>query len=180
MSPGRLVLACSTTVWIRGESFGVALCFNLELMTEPPALLAFLPPPPKYLFRLSVGSPSRSPLYMSANPPNLPPKGLTAHCLPFHPLEQLACIIPLFAPSLPLLFHLLSTFCHRVHDPSACISDCLIAFSKQRLEGSAIPKETQMCVWGRLNSTVCEQHITLRSSLDQGISHILTFFNTYP
>lgn len=149
MSPGRLVLACSTTVWIRGEAFGVALCFNLELMTEPPALLAILPLLPNTYSVYLLAPPCTPPFTCSANPHNLTQN---AHCLPSTRLPHSACFIPFFAPSVPLLFHLLSTSCHRVHDTSACISDCLIALSKQRLGGSAGPSETQTRVWGRLNT----------------------------
>lgn len=114
MSPGRLVLACSTTVWIRGESSGVALCFNLELMTEPPAFLAILPILSSIypsICSLLPPLPSKRISASSNKPPN-------SHCSlsPFHSLPQLACFFPLLLPSLSFLlsspcFLLLPTVC---------------------------------------------------------------------
>lgn len=104
MSPGRLVLACSTTVWIRGEAFGVALCFNLELMTEPPALLAILPLLPNTYSVYLLAPPCTPPFTCSANPHNLTQN---AHCLP-PTLSLFYSLFRSFCPSsLSLAFHIL-------------------------------------------------------------------------
>lgn len=87
-------------LWIRGESFGAGLCFNLELMTETPALLApllfvLMCPSPALCWLLSP-HPSAARLSASPYKPPIP----TARCLPStlpHKLSDLPLVFPLLS-----------------------------------------------------------------------------------
>lgn len=152
LSPWRLVLACSTTVWIRGESSGVALDFNLELMTEPPAPPQHTTPPffPHHINPLYLLSP---PSFLSfslthtSQPALTNPQSPTAHRLP-PTLPQPACYFPFLLPcSIPLVFFPTK---HRVPLPTSLIaSSCCVT---RDLGANASPKETKTRAKGQHKS----------------------------
>lgn len=150
LSPWRLVLACSTTVWIRGESSGVALYFNLELMTEPPASPQHTPPPffPHHinpLYLLLPSSPSPLPTHLS-QPSQTPKVPLLIASLPlsYSPPVIFLFLLPC---SIPLVFFPTK---RRVPLPTLLIasSRCVT----RDLGANASPKETKTRVKGQHKS----------------------------